>query len=253
MKGQGTLPGRGEIDFPEYRAKLIDYMQVFKMLSSVDQGQMKDISEKSVSRLRQLMKGGPSLTKADQELPKAADGQPPRFSCLDQMRVSAAWLGRLEAGKRLRVDAGPDDLEKQAEAVKQEIIETVTAYQRERMKAARGKQSAQYDRFFITDYIRDSNGKPVYPFFFWKECVEVYLLRFYKGVSQTKMKDYQFATTASGTTGGDKRATANCVKSMVEEVEKLKAAVKNNEFPPRLLYGSKQPRLEPLSLKNKKE
>lgn len=121
-----------------------------------------------------------------------------------------------------------ETLTKQAEAVKNEIIECYKIY-----------HSMHEDDFpSFVDFIRDPTGKIVYPFDFWSDCWEVYRRKYLLNHSNYNIaRSYHFKSSKAGTD----RQRDDLVAKMLVETEKLIQSVLQKRFPPKILKGGKQP------------
>lgn len=205
------------MEFPEYRARLIGFHRVFLILATNDTEQLKTC----LPMFRRLM------------------SNPYKPYWLNDISMPASFISQIKSLKNVHMNANPESLEKQAEAVKNEIIEKVKAYQGEQkaLTLTRGVNGREYQRYFVTDFIYATNGeKIVEPFKYWEDCVEVYLMEL-SGISKSKIsKGYEFKSCNSR----DPRTRLRVVGEMIEEIECLKDSVLNNNFPPKILFGNFQ-------------
>lgn len=217
------------MDFAEYRAKIVSFHKVFGQFGDGFPEPGKDIP----AHLWDFCKDG--IFK----------------SCRSLMINSQAYGGHYFSKKQLSlyhyIDmnffkpiydvnllADIDTLEQQAEALKNEII-TIG-------KALRDSDiyPEDWNHFAFTDFIRTSGGKVVYPFEYWEDCAEVFMAKHLSGHSNEKIAKEcgsRFKTSTSNT----QRARLKLVADMLTEAGLLIEAVLHNQFPPKVLSGSKQP------------
>jgi hypothetical protein len=132
--------------------------------------------------------------------------------------------------------ADTDTLIKQAEAVKNEIISIGNDYRESYTK------SENRLKYLLTDYIRNPDGKIVYPFKYWEDCVNVFIDKHLFHKSNEVIADkYSFKSSKSGT----QRAKLKLVSDMLFEFNRLVEAAHNNRFPPMVLKGKEQLRMLP--------
>lgn len=148
-------------------------------------------------------------------------------------------LDCLKSIDNVDLSATEDDLCRQAELVKQEIIESgklMRKFSRE-IKSVNPEKRIP-SSFMLTDYIRDRDGGIVEPFEYWRDCVEVYLLKHLNGKSNASIAT---AYTLRSSDSGTMRARQALIAGMLNETEKLMSVVASNQFPPTTLRGTKQP------------
>lgn len=86
--------------------------------------------------------------------------------------------------------------------------------------------------FAATDYYRDNKGRVVYPFYHWKEIVEIFMLScFNKKTSNAQIaKDYTFTVLAKSS--GNGKSKQQVVKKALAEANRLIDAAVSASFPP---------------------
>ena len=90
----------------------------------------------------------------------------------------------------------------------------------------------------LTDFIYDPDGEIVYPFNFWRDCIDVYSLKHRKGYTNGNIaRNHIFKSSNSI----DDRARLQLVANMLIETNKILDAISNNQFPPMTLSAGKQP------------
>lgn len=90
----------------------------------------------------------------------------------------------------------------------------------------------------ISDYIRNSKGKIVFPFDYWEDCINVYLLKhLHKRTNGEIVRNHSFKTSNVSV----KRSRDDIVAKFLAEAECIIAAVQSNNFPPKRLPSGKQP------------
>lgn len=217
------------MDFETYKKYIIIYSRVFDFLADINEKSIalpKDVKEAIIQTLRAWMDEYPTSSADDgitQVMPLSAD----MFSVLKISEVNLL--------------ATQEELAGQAELVKQEILNlglSLKELRRAYPQLFVPKVTNSAD--MLTDYIKDPSGKTVTPFDFWRDCVEVYLLKFLKGKSNADIATkHNFKSSKSGTP----RARLSVVATMLTETENLIKTVKSNQFPPATLSGSRQPTL----------
>jgi hypothetical protein len=141
--------------------------------------------------------------------------------------------------------ADMETIKQQAEAVKNEII-THCSQVREMMYRGRKEEKLQTPigpmpfpwHVTFVDFIHNQNGEIVYPFDFWEDCIEVYMMKHLDGMSNKKIAEkYHFKSSA--VRGG--RQGEELVSKCLDETNRLTEALRNNDFPPLVMRGTKQP------------
>ena len=218
------------MEFTEYQARLSAFQRVFIMLFMVpdmkkklDSSQYESSRKIIISFLRDWM-----TNPSDSDYIK---NEP--FPLIDL--VKSAELSSISS---VNLAADLETLTEQAEAVKKEIISLGKIFS---SMPSMFRTKVVPKLYQITDYIRTPGGEIVKPFDYWEDCVEVYLRKYLFGKSNEKTAEgYIFKTSGSDTP----RAKQSLVSKMLAEIELLKEAVANNEFPPQKLSGSKQPSMK---------
>lgn len=207
------------MDFKDYKARLLSFGRIFLMLSMIPNLKDKlssDDKKGFVSDLRNRME------------------DPRRLDYIPGVPVTLQ-VKMLTTIKSVNLAADIETLTQQAEAVKNEIIEHEKILKEALYKI---KIEGVPHVAVITDFIRDPTGKIVYPFDYWRDCVEVYLRKNFYGHSNGKIaKNSKFKTT-DATIG---RQREKVVADMLAETERLIKAVSTDCFPPSILRGKRQP------------
>jgi hypothetical protein len=215
------------MDFETYKKYIIIYSRVFEALADINEKSIalpKDVKEAIIQTLHAWMDESPNSSNYD--------------GISQVMPLSADMLSALKVDE-VNLLATQEELVEQAELVKQEIIKlgrSLKELRRAYPQLFIPKVTNSAD--MLTDYIKDPSGKTVTPFKFWRDCVEVYLLKFLKGKSNADIATkHDFKSSKSGTP----RARLSVVATMLTETENLIKTVKSNLFPPTTLSGSRQP------------
>jgi len=216
------------MDFTDYKARLFAFLRVFIILltipdmkEKITKQNLKQYRETMISTLRNIM-ANPSESDYINNVPV--------------LLTEYLKFSEMKSINNVNLAADLETLTQQADAVKNEIIFLGKLFSNIPKKFLPDKTLTIV---LMTDFIRTHGGKKiVYPFDYWEDCVEVYLRKcFYENSNETIAKEYGFKTSTSTTM----RAKQKLVADMLTELDHLKEAVLHNNFPPKLLNGTKQP------------
>jgi hypothetical protein len=219
------------MDFKNYKAKLATFEYIFGNLNSfpkiarvIKPELSKNFKKTFISAMRDKM-ANPS---------SGEDDYPSNF-------FIPLPVDSLTSLKNVNLAADLETVNQQAEAVKKQIIELkkLVMIPPQEFDPEFWTEDPTPQSFKITDFIRNSGGKIVYPFDYWNDCVEVYLRNLLNNSNGKIASDYKFKTSISDR----KRAKLKLVADMLDEINHLKEAVKSKSFPPKVLNGNKQPRM----------
>jgi hypothetical protein len=218
------------MDFTDYKAKLASFESIFNNLNFfptweriIGHENLKNFKKSFTSAMRDKMTNPP----------EGEEGNPSNFF----LPLSVDSLTTL---KDINLAADLESVTLQAEAVKRQIIEIKkrVTIPPQKFDPELWTEDPTPQSFKITDFIRNSHGKIVYPFDYWNDCVEVYLRKHLLGNSNEMIAKYNFKTQRENAT---KRAKLKLIADMLEEIKVLIEVVKSKTFPPKVLNGTKQP------------
>lgn len=208
------------MDFKTYRAKIIAFHRVFEMLGNYKQTEIENPS---------------GVTKRGKELfADSIRGLISQSTIIDTENCfyGSCSVGPLSSLDDVNLEADLETLEKQAEAVKDEIIQLGKFCS----LCIHTKKVGGVLTF--TDFIRSPRGEIVYPFNYWTDCIEVYLRKFLKKQTNGRIaNNYNFISTK----GNNERAKLALIVKLLEEIAILIESVESRKFPPLTLRGGKQP------------
>ncbi len=204
------------MDHDTYRAKILAFEEIFKLL-----GELKEVATDELEKKESLStKIRYMLSHEDTTIPDIGVLLP---------------VEKIQSLKNFDMFADSETLMAQAEAVKQEIIELSREFKSYSSSVIVDGKPGIYRNI---DYIRNPDGKIVAPFDYWEDCLEVYLLKILRKLSNKKITElYVFKSSAASPGRQRERFVSECLV----ESERLMESVKNNAFPPKTLPAGKQP------------
>ncbi|BCG46836.1 hypothetical protein GEOBRER4_n1649 [Citrifermentans bremense] len=244
------------MDFPEYKARIVGFHRILMFLWMIQENNypLSDLQKKRlVQEFVPLLRQWCSSPQESDYLPHVElsvatyleiyrTNNDPDTALEDTPFVpdnlSTLTPGVLKSLKHVDLMGDIDTLTRQAEVVKQEIIAhgKVMRVLFDYSNELNGEKPPLLS--LVKDFIRDKNGKILYPFEYWRDCVEVWMKKFFHNHSNERIaKEFNFSTSSSGTL----RARQKLVSDMLSEVNDLIDLLKSNKFPPKILSGTKQP------------